>query len=56
MSIHFIGPASVEFTGHVAGWRRRTKHRDDLGGLSGRQLADPRADNLPNALKWFRRP
>jgi len=50
MSIHFISPASVEFTRHVAAWRRQPRSRVGFRELSERQLAElrwPLADVSP---------
>ncbi len=51
MSIHFISPASVEFTRRVAEWRRQPWTRNEIMELSERQLADlrlPLADMSPS--------
>ncbi len=53
MSIHFISPASVEFTRHVAEWRRQPWTRNKMMEFSERQLADlqwPLADMPPSLV------
>ena len=56
MSIHFISPASVEFTGRVAEWRRRTRSRNELMNLGDHVLRDLPFSNAQirtEASKWF---
>ncbi len=53
MSIHFISPASVEFTRHVVEWRRQPWTRNKMMELSERQLAElrrPLADMPPSLM------
>ncbi len=53
MSIHFISPASVEFTRHVFEWRRQPWTRNKMMELSERQLVElrrPLADMPPSLV------
>ncbi len=38
MSIHFISPATLEFTGHISAWRRQPQAPSELSSLNKRQL------------------
>ncbi len=42
MCIHFISPASVEFTRQIAEWRRQPWRRNEMAELSERLMADLR--------------
>lgn len=54
MSIHFISPATLEFTGHISAWRRQPQAPSELSSLNKRQLADLRGDHFPSFVRWFR--
>ena len=50
MSIHFISPASVDFTRKVATWRRQPQVDSGFRDLTDRQVAElrwPTADIAP---------
>ena len=55
MSIHFITPASVEFTQRISAWRRQPQVDGGFRDLTARQVAElrwPLADVAPATVRY----